>query len=128
MRRYAINHVNKKESSNDLLSHAVSHAVPSALKGLTSVVGMVTGDPLRSYHWTLHCLYPAARRSSPHHSPISQSSHIHPPPHAQHRSQGTLGRLVFVCSIRYRTSTANLSTWSSPRNLRGVSPHPGDLI
>ena len=28
---------------NDLLSHTVSHAVPSALKGLTSVFGMGTG-------------------------------------------------------------------------------------
>jgi len=44
------------------------------------------------------------------------------------RSQGALGRLVFVCSICYHTSTANLSTWSSPRNLRRVSPPSGDLI
>ena len=28
---------------NDLLSHAVTHAVPSALEGLTSVFGMGTG-------------------------------------------------------------------------------------
>ncbi len=28
---------------NDLLSHAATHAVPSALEGLTSVFGMVTG-------------------------------------------------------------------------------------
>ena len=36
--------------SEDLLSHAVTRAVPSALKGLTTVVGMGTGDPLRSTH------------------------------------------------------------------------------
>ena len=28
---------------DDLLSHAVTHAVPSALEGLTSVFGMGTG-------------------------------------------------------------------------------------
>jgi hypothetical protein len=28
---------------DDLLSHAVAHAVPSALEGLTSVFGMGTG-------------------------------------------------------------------------------------
>ena len=33
----------KVSAGNDLLSHAVSHAVPSALKGLTAVFGMVTG-------------------------------------------------------------------------------------
>ena len=32
-----------KDSGGDLLSHAVSHAVPSALKSLTSVFGMGTG-------------------------------------------------------------------------------------
>ena len=33
-----------------LLSRAVPSQVPSALKGLTSVFGMRTGDPLRHYH------------------------------------------------------------------------------
>jgi hypothetical protein len=32
-----------KEFGGDLLSHTVSHAVPSALKSLTSVFGMGTG-------------------------------------------------------------------------------------
>ena len=32
-----------KEFGDDLLSHTVSHAVPSALKSLTSVFGMGTG-------------------------------------------------------------------------------------
>ena len=32
-----------KRSSEDLLSHAATRAVPSALKGLTTVVGMGTG-------------------------------------------------------------------------------------
>ena len=32
-----------KEFGGDLLSHIVSHAVPSALKSLTSVFGMGTG-------------------------------------------------------------------------------------
>jgi hypothetical protein len=31
--------------SDDLLSHAATNAVPSALRGLTSVVGMETGGP-----------------------------------------------------------------------------------
>ena len=33
----------QKKSGNDLLSHAVSRGVPSALEGLTSVFGMGTG-------------------------------------------------------------------------------------
>jgi hypothetical protein len=38
------------KSGDDLLSHAVANAVPSALKGLTSVFGMGTGvsPPLQS--------------------------------------------------------------------------------
>ena len=35
------------ETGGDLLSRAVTSQVPSALKGLTSVFGMGTGDPLR---------------------------------------------------------------------------------
>jgi hypothetical protein len=35
-----------RRSGNDLLSQAVSHQVPSALKGLTSVFGMGTGVSL----------------------------------------------------------------------------------
>lgn len=38
------------ESGGDILSRAVSSQVPSALKGLTSVFGMGTGDPFRHYH------------------------------------------------------------------------------
>ena len=38
------------DSGGDLLSRAVSSQVPSALKGLTSVFGMGTGDPFRHYH------------------------------------------------------------------------------
>ena len=38
------------ESGGGLLSRAVTHQVPSALKGLTSVFGMGTGDPLRHCH------------------------------------------------------------------------------
>ena len=33
----------KKESGGDLLSHAMTHAVPSALRSLTAVFGMGTG-------------------------------------------------------------------------------------
>ena len=36
----------KKESGGDLLSHTVTHAVPSAQRGLTSVFGMGTGVTL----------------------------------------------------------------------------------
>ena len=38
------------ESGNDLLSRVVSNQVPSALKSLTSVFGMGTGDPFRHCH------------------------------------------------------------------------------
>ena len=38
------------DSGGDLLSRAVSSQVPSALKGLTSVFGMGTGDPFRHCH------------------------------------------------------------------------------
>ena len=33
----------KNNPGGDLLSHTVTHAVPSALRGLTSVFGMGTG-------------------------------------------------------------------------------------
>ena len=36
----------KDKSGGDLLSHAASRAVPSALRGLTSVFGMGTGVTL----------------------------------------------------------------------------------
>jgi hypothetical protein len=53
------------KSGNDLLSQAVSHQVPSALKGLTSVFGMGTGvslsllspDMLRLYFDSRYKLY-----------------------------------------------------------------------
>jgi hypothetical protein len=35
-----------KNAGSDLLSHTVSHAVPSAVAGLTSVFGMGTGVTL----------------------------------------------------------------------------------
>ena len=35
--------IDKKKPGNDLLSHSAPRAVPSALKGLTSVFGMGTG-------------------------------------------------------------------------------------
>ena len=34
-----------KKFGDDLLSHTVSHAVPSALRSLTTVFGMGTGGP-----------------------------------------------------------------------------------
>ena len=49
------------ESGGDLLSRAVSSQVPSALKGLTSVFGMGTGDPLRHCHRKLWRLYRVRR-------------------------------------------------------------------
>ena len=63
-----------KKSSDDLLSHAVTHAVPSALKGLTSVVGMETGDPLRSDHWTPSAHSPRWPLSTHTHTPTPRSS------------------------------------------------------
>ena len=41
----------KEKKGSDLLSHLT--AVPSALKGLTSLFGMVRGDPLRFNHLSL---------------------------------------------------------------------------
>ena len=49
------------DSGNVLLSRAVSSQVPSALKGLTSVFGMGTGDPLRHCHRKLWRLYRVRR-------------------------------------------------------------------
>ena len=48
------------ESGNDLLSRVVSNQVPSALKSLTSVFGMGTGDPFRHCHrkfWQRFCCF-----------------------------------------------------------------------
>ena len=42
----------KKKSGSVLLSHTVSHAVPSALEGLTTVFGMGTGVAPRHCHRT----------------------------------------------------------------------------
>ena len=59
------------ETGGDLLFRAVSSQVPSALKGLTSVFGMGTGDPLRHCRRKfLGCAWPFPRglwtlRSSP---------------------------------------------------------------
>jgi hypothetical protein len=40
-------HVGRRNNAgSDLLSHTVSHAVPSAVSGLTSVFGMGTGGTL----------------------------------------------------------------------------------
>src|SRR6516164_4985383 len=44
---------------SDLLSHAVAHAVPSALEGLTTVFGMGTGWPLRQRHREIICKEPS---------------------------------------------------------------------
>ena len=40
----------EKDSGSDLLSHAVTRKVPSALEGLTTVFEMGTGEHLRNYH------------------------------------------------------------------------------
>jgi hypothetical protein len=47
----------QKKIGGDLLSHTVTHAVPSALKSLTSVFGMGTGDPLRYGHRKIGIFY-----------------------------------------------------------------------
>ena len=52
-------------SGDDLLFRAVSRQVPSALKGLTSVFGMDTGDPLRLCHRKLWLSLGLARGLSP---------------------------------------------------------------
>jgi hypothetical protein len=40
----------KNIAGDHLISHTVTHAVPSAQRGLTSVFGMGTGDPSRYGH------------------------------------------------------------------------------
>ena len=70
------------ETGGDLLSRAVTHQVPSALKGLTSVFGMDTGDPLRHCHRKL-CFpqvqlsgrSPTPTRSSPGSFPVRLRIH-----------------------------------------------------
>ena len=133
------------ESGNVLLSQVVSNQVPSALKGLTSVFGMGTGGSLRLLPPEILCArtfkttQATIFRSS--FSDVRSSSSDHPAqiifvcfiyfsdsrsgdqpsrssssPQTQLSDQA-LGLLVSTTSIRYRTSSDDLSTSSSLRGL-----------
>ena len=126
------------ESGDDLLSRAVSSQVPSACWGLTSVFGMGTGgslrllspeilcgcqillDPSNDFQITIHIVI----------QPLSGLFESLSTPWKPHREltwnfttnfnwllDQALDRLVSSSSIRYRTSTDDLSTSSSLRGL-----------
>ena len=99
------------ESGDDLLSRAVSSQVPSACWGLTSVFGMGTGGSLRLLSPEIVC------GCSPH----LENRTGNWPETSQHHFNWlldqALDRLVSSSSIRYRTSTDDLSTSSSLRGL-----------
>ena|SRR5690554_7898569 len=79
-------------SGSDLLSQAVSHQVPSALKGLTSVFGMGTGVTLS--------LLP----------PENFLKVLYLQNYTMHFIDQALDLLVSVSFIHYCTSTSDLST------------------
>ena len=105
------------ESGNVLLSRLVSKQVPSALKGLTSVFGMGTGGTLSplspEFLQVSFCPYPENRTSRlffilqrpVSNFPLGLNSIL---------LDQVLDRLVSSSSIRYRTSTDDLSPGSPP--------------
>ncbi len=115
------------ETGGDLLFRAVSSQVPSALKGLTSVFGMGTGDPLR------HCRRKSAQAPGPPDSagsprlspsePAQPDNRTHPEragllPSLVSQNQA-LGLLVPASSTHCCASTAGLS----PGRLPGALLH-----
>ncbi len=126
-----------KKLGGDLLSHPVSRAVPSALRGLTAVFGMGTGvspSPLppkkKQPHtsWTLESRFfraslfslsssdPSLRAQDP---PVGKSKNRRVKPH---------GPLVPVSSTCCHAFTSGLSTSSSSTGLQGTSRSQGDLV
>ena len=104
------------ESGNVLLSRAVSSQVPSALKGLTSVFGMGTGGSLSPLSpefcsgRTLKTAHPDFLHLAKNQSlQFSLWSHL-----ILSFLDQVLDRLVSSSSIRYRTSTDDLSPGSLP--------------
>ena len=108
------------ESGGDLLFRAVSSQVPSALKGLTSVFGMGTGGtpsplPPEIVYLSIPHLDNCTSERRLFVSYVSFSLR----PSSQSRWNQALDLLVSSSSIRYRTSTDDLS----PGSLPGVLPH-----
>ena len=99
-------------SGGDLLFRAVASQVPSALKGLTSVFGMGTGDPLR------HCRRKSLRKRSAPPDSRTQSERAGPLPSLVSQNQA-LGLLVPASSTHCCASTAGLS----PGRLPGALLH-----
>src|SRR5262249_56599875 len=90
----------------DLLSHAVTSAVPSALEGLTTVFGMGTG--------VAPPVWPPGTSATPPSEILETPARCATKPSAVKPH----GRLVPVSSTPYGASTPGLSTWSSSRGLQ----------
>ena len=89
---------------------------------------MITGRYAGLAPTGLSPCYPTRQNSSAHRTPrptrVGSASHRT----QKRQSQVTIGRLGSVRSTPYDASTSDLSTWSSPRNLRQRLPSAGDLI
>jgi hypothetical protein len=99
-------------SSDDLRSQAVSRPVPSAQRGLTTVVGMETGGSpahLSLDKTLLSELNTISQRRSGSRATwrLRRSTAT---PHTSMRNQVTLGRLGWVGSTAHAASTSHLST------------------
>ena len=108
-----------KLPGSDLLSHAVTRAVPSAPRGLTAVFGMGTGGapsiwpPETRFRFRQNRVILACELDS------SRLKNFMAKPH---------GRLVPVSFAPRSASTPGLSTWSSPTVLQGAcAPGKSDL-
>src|SRR5262245_52792437 len=121
---------------DDLLSHRVSPAVPSALEGLTSEFGMGSGvSPPEMPPETFWCLEIEPRWRAPAHSPSSNLDILQTTMSilCARRRKGKImavkphGRLVPVSSTLHSASTPGLSTSWSTRVLEGACA-PGVLI
>ena len=126
---------------DDLLSRAVTSAVPSALEGLTTVFGMGTGvappalppgisgtrgarAPPTPWRLGDAPRFPGPPLDSAHSRLRSNSSAATRPTPSRSASRfivvKPLGRLVPVSCTPHGASTSGLSTWSSPRGLPGL--------
>src|SRR5690242_7682340 len=102
-----------------LLSHTVSRAVPSGLRGLTAVFGMGTGG-------TPSLKPPRKSRTKFSKESGSQTDRIET--HLKYFMVKPHDRLVRVSFTPYSASTPRLSTWSSPTGLQGVAPGITHLV
>ena len=130
----------KGSVGSGLLSHTVTHAVPSALVSLTSGFGMEPGGPSRLGHQHTHplpllswsvatvdrstvaphnCLsrHPATSRSAGRHSTHTSHTTLTRAPASPHHMGNSPRPLVPVRSRHCCPSTSGLSSWSSPSGL-----------